>query len=366
MAHIGIDARLTYYRTGGISAYTRQLVGALGSLQDQLPTGQRHRFTVFLSRKARFTLGQHTAKLWTPAHHRFERVALSLELARFGLDVLHSPDFIPPVRGARRHVITVHDLTFLHYPQYLTADSRRYYNDQIETAVRHADHILTVSESARADLMALLGVLPEKITVQPHGVGPQFQPQPSEVIHTVRKRFGLPEDFILFVGTLEPRKNIDGLLDACQRLPNAPVLVLVGRKGWLIDETLARIAQSPRVMVVDNASDDDLPALYTMARLLVLPSFYEGFGMPALEAMACGTIPVVAGRGSLPEVVGACGVLVNPDDPDSIAAGIEQVLYASAEWLAAMRAAARARAASFTWENSARIALSVYHSVLGL
>ncbi|MBZ0098858.1 MAG: glycosyltransferase, partial [Taibaiella sp.] len=164
--HIGIDARLTYYRTGGISTYMRRLVAALEMLDTT------NRYTVFHSRKTRESLVRSfgRASLWTPCHHRLERFALSVELARFRLDVLHSPDFIPPLHGARRHVITVHDLTFLHYPQFLTADARRYYNDQIETAVRKADHILADSHSTKADLVTMLNVPPEKISVHWLGV----------------------------------------------------------------------------------------------------------------------------------------------------------------------------------------------------
>src|SRR5262249_51659913 len=141
------------------------------------------------------------AALWTPCHHRLERLALSVELARFNLDVLHSPDFIPPLRGAKRHVITVHDLTFLHYPQYLTADSRRYYNDQIATAVRQADHILADSEATKRDLMQMLNVPADKITVHMLGVDEQFRPLTNEERSSYQIELGLPSDYLLFVGT---------------------------------------------------------------------------------------------------------------------------------------------------------------------
>jgi glycosyltransferase involved in cell wall biosynthesis len=361
MQHIGIDARLTYYRKGGISTYMRRLVTALEALDHE------NRYTVFHSRKATESLVQRfqQAKLWTPCHHRLEPVALSVELARFNLDVLHSADFIPPLRGARRHVITVHDLNFLHYPQYLTEESRRYYNGQIERAVRQADHILADSAATKTDLVAMLNVPADKITVHMLGVDESFRPLPTESLEHYRRELVLPEQFLLFVGTFEPRKNIIGLLEAYQMLPDAPPLVLAGQRGWLFDETMQRIDQmklAQRVLWRENVSQEALPALYNLASALILPSFYEGFGFPPLEAMACGTVPIVSSRSSLPEVVGDVGALINPDDPATIAEAIRKALTDS-EWVSTQRAAGLERAATFTWDNTARIALSVYNAL---
>jgi glycosyltransferase involved in cell wall biosynthesis len=366
MTRIGLDARLTYYRIGGISTYIRRLVTALEQLEPD------SRFTVFASRKARESLVTRfrQAALWTPAHHRLERLALSAELARFRLDLLHSPDFIPPLRGARRHVITVHDLNFLHYPQFLTAESRRYYNDQIAAAVRQADHILADSEATKADLIALLDVPAAKITVHLLGVDESFRPLPPAALEPVRQRLDLPPAYILFVGTFEPRKNVSGLLDAYRLLladlPDAPPLVLAGPRGWLFDETFAKAARlglGERVLWRENIPQADLPALYNLAAVLVLPSYYEGFGFPPLEAMACGTIPVVSDRSSLPEVVGPVGLQAAPDDPAALAAALWRALT-DAPWRADMRRAGLERAAAFTWARTARTALSVYRAAL--
>ncbi|MBE2270926.1 MAG: glycosyltransferase family 4 protein [Anaerolinea sp.] len=361
-AMIGIDARLTYYRTGGISTYIVRLVEALERLDFA------HDYTVFHSRKADKSLVTRfrRADLWTPCHHRLERIALSVELARFGLDILHSPDFIPPLRGARRHVITVHDLNFFYYPQYLTAESRRYYNGQIGTAVKQADHILADSEATKRDLINLLHVPADKITVHMLGVETIFTPQPPAEIARVRAALNLPPAYLLYVGTFEPRKNIAGLIEAYAQLPaDAPPLVLAGNRGWLFEETMERIQRlklDQRVVWRENIPQADLPALYSGASLLITPSFYEGFGLPALEAMACGTIPIVSNRGSLPEVVGDVGAQVNPDDPAAIAHAIEHAL-SDHTWRTEQRAAGLARAASFQWENTARIVLQVYESV---
>ncbi len=365
MLHIGIDVRLTHYRTGGISTYMRRLVAAL----EHLDTANR--YTILHSRKMPEPISTRfeSTHLWTPSHHRLERLALSVELARFRLDVLHSPDFIPPWRGAQRHVITVHDLTFLHYPQYLTAEARGYYNDQIATAVKQADHILVDSDNTRDDLVTMLNVPAAKITVHMLGVDERFQPLDAATLQYQRQRLGLPDGYILFVGTLEPRKNIIGLLAAYRHFlethPDAPPLVLVGRRGWLFEETQAKIEQvglGSRLIWREDIADDDMPIIYNLARLLVLPSFYEGFGFPALEAMACGTVPIVSDRSSLPEVVGDVGLLINPDDPEIMAAAMRQALT-DPDWYAANRQRGLERAQEFTWERTAAIALATYKAV---
>lgn len=360
---IGIDARLTYYRTGGISTYIVRLIKALERLDFE------HPYVVLHSRKARETLVTRfqRADLWTPCHHRLERVALSVELARFRLALLHSPDFIPPLRGARRHVITVHDLNFLFYPQYLTADSLRYYNGQINTAVEQADHIFADSEATKRDLITMLHVPAEKITVHLLGVDEAFQPQPPAEIARVRAALTLPPAYLLYVGTFEPRKNIAGLIEAYAQLPvDAPPLVLAGNRGWLFEETMQQITRlnlGDRVLWREKIPQADLPGLYSGASALITPSFYEGFGLPALEAMACGTVPIVSDRGSLPEVVGDVGLQVNPDDTAAIAQAINHALSDSV-WRDQQRAAGLHRAATFQWEATARTVLSVYQALL--
>ncbi len=360
--HIGIDARLTYYRSGGISNYIQRLVAALELLD------RTNRYTVFHSRKSRQRIVRRfaAAALWTPSHHRIERLALSAELARFRLNLYHATDFIPPYWGARRMVATVHDLTFLKHPEYLTADSRRYYNDQIHAAVHRADHLLTLSEASKHDIISMLNVPASKITVHLLGVDEQFCAQPAEVCAQVQRELDLPPEYLLFVSTFEPRKNILGLLEAYRllldRFPDAPPLVLAGRRGWLFEETLARFERmgiASHVYWREEVAQAALPALYTMALALILPSFYEGFGLPALEAMACGTVPIVSNRSSLPEVVGDVGLLVDPEDPSALASAIEQALTNSA-WRQQMQKAAQQRAAQFTWQQTAETTLQVY------
>lgn len=364
MTHIGIDTRLTYYRIGGISTYMRRLVSALENLDTA------NRYTIFNSRKSVETISRKFAQasLWTPCHHRLERLALSVELARFRLDILHSPDFIPPLHGAHHHVITVHDLTFLHYPQFITPESRRYYNDQIEIAVQQADHILTDSYASQRDLISMLNVSEDKITVHMLGVDEQFQPMGHEAAAHVAK-LGLPKSYLLFVGTLEPRKNVPGLLEAyrllIERIPDAPPVLLVGKRGWYFEELQTHIEKlklGNRLIWRDDLQDSDLPAVYNQASVLALPSFYEGFGFPALEAMACGTVPIVSNRSSLPEVVGSVGAQLEPDDIDAWAKALERALT-DTPWIVEQRRAGIERAQLFTWEQTARIVLDVYGKV---
>ena len=366
MAHIGIDARLVQYRVGGTSRYIREIVNAFEQLQPA------HRFTILESRKSKSRISERFtfAKTWTPPHHAWERPALSLELWRHRFDLLHSPDFIAPVRGARRHVITVHDLSFIHYPEYLTADSRRYYNGQIRESVKRADHILSVSQATKQDLINMLDVPAEKISVQLHGVDESFKPLPRRVTAPTIRELALPAEFVLFVGTLEPRKNLVGLArayrDLLLELPYAPKLVLIGRAGWHYEKLmtdLESVGLAEKMIIKQNVSDAQLPAVYNHALALVTPSFYEGFGLPALEAMACGTAPIVSRVASLPEIVGDVGMLIDPHDPGTITAALKLALTDSA-WREAQSAAGQRRAAGFRWQNTARGVLESYEAAL--
>jgi glycosyltransferase involved in cell wall biosynthesis len=313
--------------------------------------------------------GVRTYAAWTPPHHRLERWALGLELLPLGLDLLHTTDFIPPRWGAGRHVITIHDLNFLYYPQYLTAEARRYYNDQIEWAVQHADAILADSNATRDDLNTLLGVPPERVTVAHLAASEAFAPLPEARIGEVLARHDLEPGYLLFVGVWEPRKNLPGLFEALSILHDRGhrrSLVVVGRPGWLYQEIFDAVDAldlGTTVRFLENLAFDELIAIYNGAVALVLPSFYEGFGFPALEAMQCGVPTIVADRASLPEVVGDAGLLIDPEDPVSIADACERMLV-QAELRAALREDGLARARTFTWRKTAEITRQVYQSVL--
>ncbi|MCY4464904.1 MAG: glycosyltransferase family 1 protein [Chloroflexi bacterium] len=366
MAHIGIDARLTYYRVGGISRYITALIAAY-----ELHSPP-HKLTILQSRKAEKPLSVRfsSASLWTPPHHRLERSALSIELWRHRLDLLHSPDFIAPHRGAKRHIITVHDLNFIHFPEYLTAESRHYYNGQIEASVARADHILANSQTTKDDLVAILDVPADNITVHLLAAEERFRPLSTAQTVDALRALELPDEYLLFVGTLEPRKNLAGLAKAYRdlklELPDAPKLVVVGRLGWHYKQVLADVGalgMDEHILLRHAVSDEQLPAVYNRACAVVLPSFHEGFGLTALEAMACGAVPIVSQVGALHEIVGDVGALIDPQDHSTIATAIKRALTDS-DWLAIQTRRALQRAAQFSWRKSARIVLDCYDSLL--
>jgi glycosyltransferase involved in cell wall biosynthesis len=298
-------------------------------------------------------------------------LALSAEVWPYRLDLLHSPDFIPPAGGYGRSVITVHDLTFLRYPEFLTVDSRRYYNDQVRWAVGRATAISSDSFATRDDLVNLLDVPPNKITVIHLGLELNYTATRTADDGPALQRLGLEPGYILFVGTFEPRKNVNGLLAAYallrQRVADAPRLVLVGRHGWLFEDSLRRLrdlALEPHVTLLTELAETDLPAIYRGAGLFVLLSHYEGFGFTVLEAMGCGVPAVIANRASLPEIAGEAALTVEPDDAEAAANALYRVLSDSALRQGLIERGLK-QAARFSWENTARATLALYRSVLG-
>jgi glycosyltransferase involved in cell wall biosynthesis len=367
--HIGIDCRLPYYQMGGISQFALHLLPALAALD------QTNRYSVLQMAKDGRSYTPDAPNfqrqnLYTPCHHRWERWAMSAELLPRRLDLLHSIDFIPPQRGARRHLITVHDLNFIYFPEFLTAESKRYYVDQIEWAVDHADHITADSEATRQDLIEQLGVNPAKITTVYLAANPLYSQEytPAEIEATLAQH-NLPRDFILFVGTLEPRKNLPLLLRAYQQMRAETAvdlpLILVGSKGWIYDEIFATIEQlglQNQVRHLSGIFDEQLAHLYQAAGVLVTPSHYEGFGLPALEAMHSGCPVIVSNRGSLPEIVGPAGLLLEPDDVSGWAEALARVLTDSV-LRDTMVAQGKTQAATFSWPRTASQTLALYEKV---
>lgn len=363
---IGLDVRLSHYTRGGITRYVRRLAADLPALDltNHYVHFYRRGHAETFSRLAR------RVECWTPAHHRFEIYALALEALPHRLDLLHSPDFIPPLGGYRRSIITVHDLTFLYHPEFLTAQSRQYYNGQIRYAVRRACAIAADSQATKADLVNLLAVPPDQVSVIHLGLEPDFRVLTQDAIETSLTRLSLSPGYILFVGTFEPRKNVPGLLRAYQslrrRLSDAPLLVLVGNRGWLFEETLMMIKDlglEQPVRVIENLPAADLPAVYNGAGVFVLPSHYEGFGFPVLEAMGCGAPCVIAARASLPELAGDAALAVDPDDEAALSQALERALTDSG-LRAELKRKGLERVKHFTWEKTARETLALYQRVL--
>ncbi len=365
---IGIDARIVHYTQAGIAQYILRLIQGLAEVD------RENEFVLLQSRKDKHRLVDRPnfkrALLWTPSHHRLEQWTLWVEVSGLDLDLLHSPDFIPPFRRNCKSVITIHDLAFLLYPNFLTKESARYYG-QIDQAVKRTDHIIAVSESTKRDAVRLLGVPERKITVIYESANPIYRPiNDHRVLEGVKNKYGISGDFILFVGTIEPRKNLPGLLRAYRRLLDdyklRVKLVLVGRRGWLCEEVFALVEKlrlEDEVLFLGRVPLEDLLHLYNAARLLVHPSFYEGFGLPPLEAMACGTPVVASNTSSLPEVVGDAGLLVDPHDTSALTVAIWRALT-DENLRADMIAKGFKRAQCFSWEKMARETLELYRRVV--
>lgn len=370
---VAIDARLCYYRRAGIGQYTLRLVEALTRVAPE------ERFLLLQDRRQAGRLVEapnlQPVPVWTPSHHRWESFTLPLELLPLRLDLLHSPDFVLPERRPYAGVVTVHDLAFLRFPRLVTPQAARYYA-RVREAVQSAERVIAVSDCTRRDLLELLDVPEEKVRVVYEAAGSAFHPQaidPQER-RTYGGRVLAPQQFVLFVGTIEPRKNLAGLLRAFHRMRERhphldphPRLVIAGEEGWLSEEVFRivnelRLAQE--VAFVGRVPTADLVWLYRAARFFVFPSLYEGFGLPPLEAMACGTPVIASTAGALPEVVGDGGWLVPPGDVDGWADAMAR-LWSDEALREQLRTRGLERASRFSWEEAARKTLAVYREAIG-
>lgn len=281
----------------------------------------------------------------------------------------HETNFVLlPHRGPA--VTTIHDLSWLHHRAFHPADRIRYFDRHMADTLRRADQVLTPSEFVRAELIGTAGVDPARVTAIPLGVDSAFRPRHARTCAGVLDRHGLPDrGYLLMVGSLEPRKNLSTVLDAWERLP-APVravhpLVHAGPPGWRNEALLARferLARQGGLRRLGYVGEDDLACLYARAAAVLFPSVYEGFGFPAVEAMASGT-PVIAGRASsIPEVVGDAGLLIEPLDADAWTAAIRALLEdpSRAEGLGRR---GLERASAFSWAETAARTLAVYRAV---
>lgn len=252
--------------------------------------------------------------------------------------------------------VTVHDLSFARYPRFFTAKQRlwhRMINPRL--TLRRASAVVAVSEHTRLDVIETYGISPDKVTVAHPGISAAFVPQTDAEVRRIREKHGLHRPFFLFLGVIEPRKNVSGLIAAFERCAADADLVIAGGKGWLCDEVFRAAARSPkkgRITFLGYVDEADKAALYAAAAAFVYPSFYEGFGIPPLEAMSVGT-PVIASRtSSLGEVVGDAGLLVDPRSPADIADAMTSVL-ADRSLADELRRRGHERARRFTWDRTA-------------
>jgi len=301
-------------------------------------------------------------RLWT-------HLRLSAEMLRHAPDVLFVPAHVVPLVHPRRTVVTVHDLGYLHFPEAHRARDRRYLDRSTRWSTRAAHCVIAISRATRDDLVQQLHIPAEKIAVIAHGVNAAMtRPTDADIAATLA-RHDITPPYVLALGTVQPRKNLARLVAAfaAMRAAGLPhTLVIVGRAGWLTDAIHAEVAArglGEQVQFTGYVPDADLPVLYSGADALAFVSLYEGFGMPALEAMACGTPVVAANTSSLPEVVGDAGALVDPTDVAAIAASLTRVI-ADGALRARLIAAGRERAATFTWERCARETLAVLEAAV--
>ena len=292
----------------------------------------------------------------------------NLRRALAGVDVFHSSDVLLWRQPGARNVVTIHDLTAFRFAELHTAATRQLQRRKAAFAREAADLVIVISEATRRDAVEYLGLAPERVRAIYPGVDPVFRPVADrDALRQALEPLGLePGGYILHVGTIEPRKNLLRLLEAYHQLrqdpPAVPRLVFAGGQGWGVRPVFERVASLglvESVVFLGHVPDRLLPALYTGAAVFVYPSLYEGFGLPPLEAMACGTPVVVSDTSSLPEVVGDAGVLVDPGDVAALADALASLLVDPAR-RAALSAAGRRRAAAFTWERAARQTLAAY------
>jgi glycosyltransferase involved in cell wall biosynthesis len=282
-------------------------------------------------------------------------------------DVYHFPNFIRPPLARGASVVTIHDVAFLRFPETIEARNLAYLRAHIRDTVQRANAIITVSEFTAREIAELLNVPTAKLHAIPSGLDPAMHRAPDAAVRALRKRLGLTRPYLLAVGTIEPRKNYPFLIDVFERLTKFDGdLVIAGRRGWKYQPILERIERSSRranIRLVEDLQESDLSALYSGAELLLLPSLYEGFGFPPIEAMACGTPAVVSRGGALAETCGEGALVLDSFDVGHWAAEIAALLRAP-DARDALRRRGAQRAARFTWVETARRTWAVYEAAL--
>jgi glycosyltransferase involved in cell wall biosynthesis len=379
---IAINANLVSfsgtYRQAGVSKYTELLINNLGEIDSS------NEYLIY------FGNGPHPPEFAAAPNFRLVQSRLNTEepliriaweqfIAPFRLlwdrpALLHCPVNVMPLLALPRTVITIHDLGFMRFPERYKKAKRLYLHALTALSAKRAKHLITPSEAIRQEVIELLKIPPERVTAIAEGVSEHFKPYPTEEVAQFRREKGLPAKFVLYVGTLEPRKNIPALIKAfAQWRSENPTeaegvrLVLGGAKGWFYEEIFRLVEQLGLSEVVDFPGylrEADLPLWYNSARCFVYPSVYEGFGLPPLEAMACGCPVITSDTSSIPEVVGEAGILVKPDDVAALTAALNRLLTDETAWTA-YRAKGLAQAARFTWQEAARQTFGIYRQIVG-
>ncbi len=375
---IGFNAQLLsykhWYRSAGISRYIDRTLGALE------PHARGDRFVAFVgpdvASDAKSLAWLQTLRTRLPTHRPLVRIAweqllLPLAIRQSRVKLLHSPAYVAPLAVGARSVVTFHDLSYFILPGAFNRSNRSYLKYFSLLSARRADRLNAVSESTRRDLGRFLGVSADRVDVVYNGVDDRFRKEEHEAVERFRQSHGLPARFVLYLGTLEPRKNVPGLIRAYARARKMGVtepLVLAGGRGWGdlgLEQLIDELGIASMVRREGFASMEDQPLWYNAATLFAYPSLYEGFGLPVLEAMACGTPVVASNRSSLPEVLGDTGMLCDPDDDDALGQAIYMLLHDD-DLRTDLSERGRIRAKSFTWDAAATATMETYRKTLGL
>lgn len=365
---IAIDAHSVGVGLGGNESYATNLIEALAEIDSQnhytLYVTKRAALERYRNRWANFSVCR------TAPHSPVIRIplTLSIELRRRPVDVLHVQYTAPPLTPCPI-VSTIHDLAFEHLPETFKRRSWMQLRLTVRSTARRAAQIITLSDHSKRDIVETYGISPDRISVTPAAAPHSFKPiSDNNELRRVRQTYGIESDYILSVGAIQPRKNLARLVAAYSRLRHAhpqgklPTLVIVGKRAWLYGETLRTIEElelTSSVILTGYVPESDLPALYSGAICFAYLSYFEGFGLPLVEAMKCGT-PVIAGnRTSSPEVVGEAGMLVDPFQIDDIAAAIKRVVFDS-DFRSDLKIKGLERARLFDWRETAKQTLAVY------
>jgi glycosyltransferase involved in cell wall biosynthesis len=376
---IGINALFLERPETGSGQYTRNLLQALAKAEPTnkyllispgpAPSVSEFQLPISNLQLPTSNLRKNLTKLW------FEQVAFPLACRRLGVDLAHVPYFASPLFSAVPTVVTVHDLIPLILPAYRGSPLVRLYTRLVAAAARKAEAIITVSQASRQDIMRYLHIPPERVHVTYEAAGEAFQPVKNEDQRTaIRQKYALPERYLLYLGGFDQRKNLSALLRAFALLVNRqqrPRLVIAGqvpaRESPMFPDPrrlVRELGVEERVIFTGWVPEEDKPPLYSGATAFVFPSLYEGFGLPAAEALACGTPVIASNRSSLPEVVGEGGILVEPTDAEALAEAMKVLLVDDA-LRAELRQSALVQAAKFSWKQTALETLAVYRKVVG-
>jgi len=358
-AHLAVDGSGLARPWAGVGTYTTEILRAL------IAERPDSRLSVYTAADPPF---QHPGIAFhrPPAARLIGRHVLwPLRLRRSGADLFFGPAGQLPLGGAGMPaVVTAHDMAIYRNAGWFPSGQAMSVRLVVPRSMRRARAIVAVSACTARDVAELFGVGEERLVVVPEGVASWFRPLPAAGVEAVGRRLGLPSRFVLFVSTIEPRKNLPTLLDAWGRMRDRPPLVVAGGWGWRCEAERERLGRmGPDVRVLGPVAPGDLPALYNLATCLAHPAWYEGFGLTPLEAMACGLPVVASNASSLPEVVGDAGVLVPPSDVEGWTAALDRVC-GDATLAATLSARGLARAAEFTWSRAAQATWRVFDSAM--